>query len=234
MIPNLLFINLNISSLFLFYLMFLRNETFFNFNRVFLLGSTLFAVLLPLSNFYWIKLLLPLEPTKASSLLFIHELIEIKSKNMIDNTSLFNLKIINTFYWIMVTLFACNFLRKLYLIKRKFSQNNQTEAYSFFGWISIGRELKNSNTIALHESVHQTHLHSLDIIIIEIFKIFNWFNPIVYLLLSEIKSLHEFTADEIASANEATKADYALLLFEKSLGTSNNVLINKFYNQSLC
>lgn len=182
MIPNLLFINLNISSLFLFYLMFLRNETFFNFNRVFLLGSTLFAVLLPLSNFYWIKLLLPLEPTKASSLLFIHELIEIKSKNMIDNTSLFNLKIINTFYWIMVTLFACNFLRKLYLIKRKFSQNNQTEAYSFFGWISIGRELKNSNTIALHESVHQTHLHSLDIIIIEIFKIFNWFNPIVYLL----------------------------------------------------
>jgi TonB family protein len=67
----------------------------------------------------------------------------------------------------------------------------------------------------------------------ELIAIFNWFNPVVYLYKSSIKHIHEFIADEVASKNEASKAEYAMLLFQEQFGVQAIPLTNNFFNQSL-
>jgi TonB family protein len=84
-----------------------------------------------------------------------------------------------------------------------------------------------------HEFVHVRQLHSADVMLFELIAIFNWFNPVVYLYKSSIKHIHEFIADEVASRNEASKAEYAMLLFQEQFGVQAIPLTNNFFNQSL-
>jgi TonB family protein len=97
----------------------------------------------------------------------------------------------------------------------------------------VSKELKNRSTIMKHEFVHIRQLHSADVMLFELIAIFNWFNPVVYLYKSSIKHIHEFIADEVASKNETSKAEYAMLLFQEQFGVQAIPLTNNFFNQSL-
>ena len=119
------------------------------------------------------------------------------------------------------------------LMKRKIVQKDANQAFSFFNMLFVSKELKNRSTIMKHEFVHIRQLHSADVMLFELIAIFNWFNPVVYLYKSSIKHIHEFIADEVASRNEASKADYALLLFQEQFGVQAIPLTNNFFNQSL-
>jgi TonB family protein len=55
----------------------------------------------------------------------------------------------------------------------------------------------------------------------------------VYAYKQSIRLIHEFIADEIASQEEASKADYALLLFHQQFGLQPVPLTNTFFNPSL-
>jgi len=65
----------------------------------------------------------------------------------------------------------------------------------------------------------------------EIYKAFFWFNPLVWIMVKDIKTNHEFIADEIAS--KKTKSDYEAVLTAQFLGISINDLANNFNNELL-
>jgi beta-lactamase regulating signal transducer with metallopeptidase domain len=48
----------------------------------------------------------------------------------------------------------------------------------------------------VHEQTHVAQCHSLDILISELFCVFNWFNPFCYLMKHEIRLNLEYLADE--------------------------------------
>ncbi|MBU2266580.1 MAG: hypothetical protein KKB15_00520, partial [Bacteroidetes bacterium] len=48
-------INLYLMLFYCFYLVFLKNETFFTLNRVYLVGSAFFSALIPLIQTEWVK-----------------------------------------------------------------------------------------------------------------------------------------------------------------------------------
>lgn len=78
---------------------------------------------------------------------------------------------------------------------------------------------RNPGEILLHEQMHLQHRHTLDLLWMECIVIFHWFNPAAWLLMRELREVHEYEADSgvINSGIDAT--EYQLLLVKKSVGT---------------
>ncbi|GAB2986429.1 hypothetical protein GCM10027049_27290 [Mucilaginibacter puniceus] len=118
-------------------------------------------------------------------------------------------------------------------IKKAIEKPQPSAAYSFFKKISLGNNLLNQGVIAEHEQVHASQWHSVDVMIIEIVMIINWFNPVVYLYRFSIKYIHEFIADRQVLQAGTDKADYALLLLSQTFDTPTSGLVSNFYSSSL-
>jgi beta-lactamase regulating signal transducer with metallopeptidase domain len=66
-----------------------------------------------------------------------------------------------------------------------------------------------------HERAHIRQHHTADLLLLEAVKVFQWFNPLIYLYLRELKSVHEYLADEEVLAQGAVKRDYLELLYKQ-------------------
>jgi hypothetical protein len=106
-------------------------------------------------------------------------------------------------------------------------------AFSFFNYLFIGTAANNEHTILRHELVHIRQKHSADIIFLEILKIINWFNPLVYLLQHSLKTQHEYIADEQTVTEEADATSYSSFLVNNAYGLSGPAITHSFYNLNL-
>ena len=108
--------------------------------------------------------------------------------------------------------------------------NDDIPAFSFNRHILISQHdyETNSEAILMHELSHIKKGHFYDLIVLELVKIIYWFNPLVYMIDSDLKEIHEFQADEhtINSGIDATK--YQLLIIQKCVGHQQFALANSF------
>lgn len=107
--------------------------------------------------------------------------------------------------------------------------------YSWFRYIVISeKDLQEAkDEILAHEMAHSDKFHSLDILLIEVMILLQWFNPAAYLLKQELQAIHEYEADlEVLNKGFHPK-QYQLLLIKKAVGTSSYTLANSFNHSSL-
>jgi TonB family protein len=83
--------------------------------------------------------------------------------------------------------------------------------------------------IIRHESVHVSQLHSFDILLINILRIFFWFNPLLKNYKKIFVQLHEFEADARAVENRDVN-EYCNLLARVALESAGFKLANHFNN----
>ena len=225
------------------YDLWLRKETFFKWNRIYLLSTLGLSFVIPYLKFSisqseltnTVSAVLPeiiLNPTTAV-------------QSMSTNYSFMNMVEFGIYAGIIVLTFV--FIYKLskivYLIgsgeiikKEKVKlvlTKYPYSAFTFFNFIFINETiLKHNKEIIEHEMVHCREKHTLDLILIEILKIFMWFNPLVYLYHKRITELHEFISDDhvIQSSN---KEDYMNTLLGVTFNVQNIAFINQFYKHSL-
>ena len=69
--------------------------------------------------------------------------------------------------------------------------------------------------VLAHERAHIRQHHTFDLLFLEVLKIVQWFNPIIYLYAKELNSVHEYLADEQVLAQGAPKRDYLELLYKQ-------------------
>ena len=69
--------------------------------------------------------------------------------------------------------------------------------------------------VLCHERAHIRQYHTADLLFLEVVKVLQWFNPLIYLYLRELKSVHEYLADEEVLAQGAVKRDYLELLYKQ-------------------
>jgi beta-lactamase regulating signal transducer with metallopeptidase domain len=105
--------------------------------------------------------------------------------NWMDSIS--GISIIVLIYGVGCVFALIRLLYRLVLIKRNFKTFYPGQAYSFFNKVHIDPGLIGYTTIVEHENIHVRQFHSLDIILVELVKIINWFNPIVYLFHRSMK-----------------------------------------------
>ncbi|MEJ6980918.1 energy transducer TonB [Pedobacter sp. P351] len=223
-------VNIYLVLFYAFYAVVLKNETFFKWNRIFLLSSGVFSFLIPLMQSEWVKNL------------FVSKEIEQITRATLSPVALKEVQLtaavnpdlsmgewVSFVYLLGVIIFFSRFLWQLSKAFGSFRQGSQ--AQSFFKKIKVSEDLPSRDSILKHEGVHASQFHSADVIFFELIAILNWFNPVVYAYKKSVKYIHEFIADEIASGHMGN-SDYALLLVSTVFGIQKEQLTNNFYNQS--
>jgi TonB family protein len=107
--------------------------------------------------------------------------------------------------------------------------------FSFFNIIFLGNDIADQGLlekIITHEKIHIQQKHSVDIILLEILTIVQWFNPFMWFYKSTLKNIHEFLADEGVLTEGINKIDYQELLVYQSIGIQLIGISNNF-SQSL-
>ena len=99
--------------------------------------------------------------------------------------------------------------------------------YSFFRYAFFTDENVNPDIIR-HELSHIAHCHSWDILMVELMKIFQWFNPFIYLYKRELQSLHEYIADDDVMATGADKRNYMMLILQQCTAVDFSDMSNNF------
>jgi beta-lactamase regulating signal transducer with metallopeptidase domain len=82
--------------------------------------------------------------------------------------------------------------------------------------------------ILTHEKAHIKFFHFYDLFLLEIIKIIHWFNPVIYLIIKDLKQIHEFQADEYTIRSGLNTTQYQLLIIKKSVGIKRYVFANSF------
>lgn len=78
---------------------------------------------------------------------------------------------------------------------------------------------QNRETVLLHERMHLHYCHTADLLWMELLIVLHWFNPAAWLLMRELREVHEFEVDRGVLSHGIDATQYQLLLVKKSVGT---------------
>ena len=227
------------------YDLFLKRETFFQWNRLYLIGTYLISMILP-----WVKIEAMKTTVPESFQAYPEFLWQMNDGVVVTNSAQEAAFSISWEYALLfggmflATLFFGYKLFQIYALKQKgevhyfkdFTQiivANSSVAFSFFKSIFLGDQViqREHQNILQHELVHIRQRHSYDLIFFELMRVVGWFNPLVYVYQSRVSELHEFIADaHVAKTNK--KEQYELLLSEV-FQTQHISFINQFFKTSL-
>lgn len=100
-----------------------------------------------------------------------------------------------------------------------------------FSWmhtvvLSCADWLLQSPSILVHEEAHVRHRHSYDVVVVEVLTALQWFNPVVWFLRQELRTLHEYEADASVLSHGFDESQYIHLLMQKAKGIQACALAN--------
>ncbi len=232
------------------YTLWLRKETNFYFNRIYLLAGLSFSILFPL---FHIEGSADLMPTLGSAIptywLPDYQFYANEEPSTGTAAGLNGWKLIAYLYFAGTIFCGAIFSFRLFKIIRIIqtqetytwgnclvAQTTSTlPTFSFFNFIHIGQadtlNDKEIKEILRHEHAHVESMHSLDILFISFLGIVFWFNPITTAYRKILVQLHEFEADARAVENHDVGV-YCNLLARVALQSTDFVIANHF-NKSL-
>lgn len=224
--------------LYLLYRLLLHRETFFSFNRWYILGGVVLSAALPLIE-------LPASPAP----LYVIPSIELHVVPVVLSgpvESSFDWpRLLMELYTAGVFIFAARLLYRVYHLRELtrqlprevgkgfvlFRTGGSLPTFSFFNWLfwddSQTLTEAEERQIRRHEEAHIRQRHSADVLGMEIITIFFWFNPFVYLFSRSLRAVHEYLADREAVQNEAV-AVYTRLISTQVLQKYNLSLAQPF------
>ncbi len=224
----------------LFYRWFLQKETFFQWNRLYLISVSFLSFIIPLvrlSDFYqnktWTEHLQPVIVGSNKLETTLRQQVEIHYNNQL--------------IWIYLAgfiLFLILFAGQLYQIytlvkKHKTIEKSgytivlltgKKEVFSFWRYVFIDEEMFRNNDVQMlsHEWVHLKEKHWIDLLYFEVLKVIFWFNPLLWIYQKEIKLLHEFIADKIVLRNRSFK-EYFNQVLQETFQVRRLSFVNQFY-----
>lgn len=222
----LVIVNVAIALSFSLYHLFFRKLTFFQWNRFYLLGTVVVSLLIPIGLFIDLSAYFEEKiPTIHLAEMMDMSVIQFSAKAVPYRL----MDVLVPIYWIGVFLSLGYLLYRLSQLHKLFSREADYLSFSFFQKVFLGQKVRQHEAILTHEQVHVQQGHSYDIVFMEMVKAFNWFNPVLYFMLKELKFQHECIADEICSKD---KVAYAELLVAHAMKIEPGILANGFSNHS--
>ncbi|MEJ1223211.1 M56 family metallopeptidase [Sediminicola sp. 1XM1-17] len=229
------------------YDVFLKRETFFQWNRAYLLATFLLSLLLPWMKIEALKITVSKKFMAYPEYLWGMDMGAGTGVLLTAEESQFMLSWQEMLLYGGMVLAAVLFIIKLVQIRQLknrgevhyFDQFTRVVvaksniAFSFFKTIFLGEEVlkKEHESILQHELVHIQQRHSLDLMFFELMRIAFWFNPLVYVYQNRISELHEFIAD--AKVSKSHQREHYQNLLSQVFQTQHISFINQFFKSSL-
>lgn len=246
-------LSIGLSIVCIFYYVFLRRLTFYNWNRWYLLGYTVLACLLPFFN------VVPLlERNDLINVQVIRSFPAISLQmtsaadtgiEVTEGTSVNTWPIAKLVFEIGALLLLMRLIVRLFSfmrIKRQskpiqvngmkvYQLDRPIKPFSFGNAIFINSQLHTPDElkeIIRHEFIHIRQKHTVDILWAEFLVIINWYNPFAWILRSAIRQNLEFIADSKVIETGVDRKSYQYLLL-KVIGSRNFAVANNFNYSSL-
>ena len=238
-----------LSIMYIPYMLMLRKESFFHFNRILLISIMLLSLVLPLCDFH--ALSFENNPIQEGMTTIILPTVMIGTEEEMPVSDSINW--INVMLYIYITGMIFTALWKIVQICLlyktihscvlwKDKQNDITiychaqdiAPFSWFNTIVISENdyQNNAKEILCHEIGHIRHYHSLDILLVNIIETIQWWNPLSWILASSLRDVHEYEADNEVRKSGVNIQEYQMLLIRKAIGSSSYAFANGF-NHSL-
>lgn len=228
-----------LTLLFGIYWAFLRQLTFFGWNRFYLLLSMLLSFSIPLLSLDFIG-----QSFGPSGDMLNYKLPEFTLGQQNNQSQYFGIiPILFLAYAIGFIIALIRFIKSLLklfgqlkgaakytIANKKILVNPKFEPSSFFGLILLPEyreDTKDQQLIILHEAGHIKRMHSLDLIFLQIFKTVFWFHPINPFLESSLREIHEYQVDRSVIRQYSTR-EYAMLLMNLLYKGKSDKLLNTF------
>lgn len=110
----------------------------------------------------------------------------------------------------------------------------EAPSFSWLRHIVLGRnDYERYPAILTHERAHVRYGHSVDLLLSSALTVLQWFNPLVWICRSELKLLHEYEADDFVLNQGIDATQYQLLLVKKAVGEKRFLLANGFNHAQL-
>lgn len=242
--------NLYLAAFYLVYYFVLRRETYYQLNRAYLLTACVVAFIIPLMQVGSLRKYNPPPVTHVAQVIsvvdatpVVHQVAVPVSIAPVWTAADYYLLAYTLIAGVMLIAFGVKLFKLIQLSRtaRQSATNGlyvveiaeHNNAFSFFKYLFIDPKLANSPAVVQHELVHIRQKHSLDIVFLELFKVINWFNPVVYLLQNSLKELHEYIADQETARQQQDVNGYTDFLIHNAYGFAPNTLTNNFFNKNL-
>lgn len=113
--------------------------------------------------------------------------------------------------------------------------NPQIAPFSFFRKIVVSRAdyERHGEMIATHELAHICSRHWVDLLAAEILLCVQWYNPAAWLLLAQLREVHEYEADKKVITSGFDTKKYQYLLLEKAAGVCFQSCANSLNHSKL-
>lgn len=110
-----------------------------------------------------------------------------------------------------------------------------TSPFCLFHYIVMSRDdyANNRSFILTHEQEHIRLGHCIDLIILQVATIIQWFNPFVWLIGKNLKAIHEFEVDEAVLNKGIDATQYQKFLVVKAVGNRLQPFANNLNKESL-
>ena len=247
LLQYLLEANLYLGIFYLCYCLFLNRETYYVLNRVYLLSACIISFIIPIVQIGILKPVAHIVQTKIliAPVYLPQPNLQAKIAPVVTNfsvqDSLLYIYLVGATVFVFVLAIKLYQLLKLIHARPVINQDNykliyingSNTAFSFFNYLFIGTSTPEKETIIRHELVHIRQKHSMDIIFLEVFKVINWFNPLIYLLQNSLKTVHEYIADEKTAVAEVDTVTYSAFLVNNAYGLSGSSVTHSFFNYNL-
>ena len=241
-----------------FFLVAMRSTTFFRFNRVMLLLGTFVCMLLPCYTITVDEVEgvpLPMQ--------ILDEILVLKTTDEQIETSAIELPLQETaptastpfLPIVLLGIYIIGMLAYWFMVIRSFIEvwkmiashpkqwkdgcwlviiPEKIPSFSWSNYIVISEEdYRNYPQVLVHERMHYLCRHSYDILFFTIVHALHWFNPMVWLIRTELKQLHEFEADQGVINQGIDATQYQLLLVKKAVGKKLYNIANGFNHTKL-
>lgn len=247
-----------LSMLYLPYMLMLRRESFFRFNRMVLLSILLLSLVLPLCNIPWMSL--DHQPVVQAAQLQmlelgipVHVLPEVQVLAEKQEESFFTFSLFHLFTFIYIIGMVALLSMRLWQIARLqfglkqgvlwhndeqgvriYCHSGDVAPFSWMRNIVINEKDYNEagREIVLHEMGHIQGRHSWDVVLLTLVQMLQWWNPLCYVLGISLRDVHEYEADNFVLEQGISAQGYQLLLIRKAVGSGSYAFANSF-NHSL-
>lgn len=238
--------------LYLVYKYILYRYTYFIWNRYYLIAAAIVSLVIPFIHFpadsihggnwgIYDKLMI-INPLSRESLFFVHEndLAQVQNSREFRYLTIWNMILVVYLSGIFrYSIELGKNIKKIIILIRKHPKQKwnsfqlvktdlQQPAFTFLRYIFLGRkydELSDEKKLQIlkHEAVHAQQMHTVDILFFEILTIILWFNPVVWLMKSTLREIHEYIADNVVVDNKAD-GNYSRLLLQMSVRKLDKLL----------
>ena len=237
-----------LTMFYLFFRLLLSKETFHRFNRIALISLLVLSSVLPAIQTIMLRLEGKPQSISLEDLLLMNQGTAVAEAP--TQVSLHWQSILLFIYLVGVIGFLirqCWVMGQMYRLLRQGTcisdkegikllvYDRELSPFSWMNYIVLSRKdwEENGDAIIAHETAHIHKHHSIDILIVDICIILQWFNPVAWLLKRELQNIHEYEADEEVINKGINAREYQLLLIKKAVGLRRFSMANSFNHTSL-